>query len=126
MDRVHFVNSPACDFLFWIEEVVLFGSMLTQQERVNDVDLCVRMERKIDGDAFSKAADRRSQLARQNGRSFRNMLDELYWAEHEVRLYLKNRSRAISLVQWDAKWLGRTAHQVIYRRSAGAELTDPA
>ena len=31
MDRVHFVNSPACEFLFWIEEVALFGSRLPKK-----------------------------------------------------------------------------------------------
>lgn len=30
LDRVHFVNSPACEFLYWIEEVARFGSMLKQ------------------------------------------------------------------------------------------------
>ena len=60
-------------------------------------------------------------LARQSGRSFRNILYELYWAEHEVRLFLKNRSRAISLVEWDAKWLAATPHKVIFRRLAAAQ-----
>lgn len=122
LDRVHFVNSPACDFLFWVEEVALFGSMLKQQQTVNDIDVSVRMERKLDGEAFSNAANFRSRMARQQGRTFRNIVDEVYWPEHEVRLFLKNRSRAISLVEWDAKWLAATPHKIIFRRLAPTQL----
>ena len=78
------MNSPACDFLFWIEEVALFGSMLNQQRTVNDIDVSVRMEPKLGGEAFSKAAALRSHMARKSGRCFRNILDEVYWPEREV------------------------------------------
>lgn len=118
LDRVRFVNSPACDFLYWVEEVALFGSMLKQQQSVNDIDVCVRMERKLNGEAFSKAADLRSRMAREQGRSFRNTVDEVCWPEREVRMFLKNRSRAISLVEWDVKWLAATPHKIIFRRLA--------
>jgi predicted nucleotidyltransferase len=121
LDRVHFVNSSGCDFLYWVEEVALFGSMLKQQQSVNDIDVCVRMERKLKGDAYSKAADLRRRMARQQGRTFRNILDEAYWPEREVRLFLKNRSRAISLVEWDVEWLAVTPHKIIYRRLASAQ-----
>src|SRR5579883_345022 len=121
LDRVHFVNSPACDFLYWVEEVALFGSMLKQQQSVNDIDVCVRIERKLDGEEYSKAADLRRRMAREQGRNFRNIVDEAYWPEREVRLFLKNRSRAISLVEWDANWLAATPHRVIFRRVASVQ-----
>lgn len=121
LDRVHFVNSPACDFLYWVEEVALFGSMLKQQQSVNDIDVCVRMRRKLDGDAYSKAADLRRRMAREQGRTLRNIVDEAYWPEREVLLFLKNRSRAVSLVEWDANWLAATPHKIIFRRLAAAQ-----
>jgi len=46
LNRVRFVNSPECEFLYWVGEVVLFGRMLTQKARISDVDLSVRLDRK--------------------------------------------------------------------------------
>lgn len=115
LTRVRFVNSPGSEFVFWAGEVVLFGSMLTQKPKVSDVDVSVRFDRKYEGEAFSKAADLRVS-ARQNGRSFRNILERAYWAESAVKLYLKNRSRSISMIEWNEEWLRTQPHEVIYRR----------
>jgi hypothetical protein len=60
-------------------------------------------------------------MAREQGRSFRNIVDEAYWPESEVRLFLKNSSRAISMVEWDVKWLAATPHKIILRRVASAQ-----
>jgi hypothetical protein len=60
-------------------------------------------------------------MAQQQGRTFRNIVDEAYWPEREVRLFLKNRSRAISLVEWDVEWLAVTPHKIIFRRLASAQ-----
>jgi predicted nucleotidyltransferase len=116
LTRVRFVNSPDSQFVFWVGEVVLFGSMLTQKPKVSDVDVSVRLDRKYKGDAFLKAADLRVSVAQQNGRSFRDILERAYWAESEVRLYLKNRSRSISMIEWNEEWLRTQPHEVIYRR----------
>lgn len=116
LNRVRFVNSPECEFLYWIEEVVLFGSMLTQKARLSDIDLSIRLEKKLEGEAFSQAANLRTRLARSKGRVFRNIVEEVCWSEREVILFVKNRSQAISLVEWNSEWLRDQAHEVIYRR----------
>jgi predicted nucleotidyltransferase len=116
LTRVRFVNSPECEFVYWVEEVVLFGSMLKQKPRISDVDVSVRLDRKYEGEVFSKATDLRAKIAQRNGRSFRNIVERVYWGEFEVRLYLKNRSRSISMVEWNQKWLATQPHEIIYRR----------
>jgi predicted nucleotidyltransferase len=116
LDRVRLVNSLNCEFLCWVEEVVLFGSMLTRKMRLSDIDVSVRLERKLQGEAYTKAAALRTQLAIEKGRSFKSFIEELDWPEREVSLFLKNRSRAISMVRWNSDWLAAQTHQVIYRR----------
>ena len=90
--------------------------MLTEKARVSDIDVSVRLDRKYQGDAFAKALDHRRRLAQRSGRSFKNSLDMICWPEREVWLHLKNRSRSISLIGWNEKWLGTQPHKVIYER----------
>ncbi len=96
LSRVRQVNSPDCDFLYWIEEVVVFGSILTNKSRLSDTDISIRLEKKLEAKEFSVAAERRTRSAAANGRSFRSIVDEVYWPEREVLLFVKSRSRAIS------------------------------
>lgn len=124
LNRVYYVNSENCEFLFWVEEVVLFGGMWTRQERVNNVDVSVRFKRKLDELRLRRLPACETELVRRSGRWFRSLLDQLHWAEHEVRLYVKNRSRAISLIQWTQNGL-RSQLRVIYRRRIAAQPTDP-
>jgi hypothetical protein len=85
-----------------VEEVALFGNMLSEETSPSDIDVSVRLERKFEGEAFMKAVLLRTRLAIESGISFRNLTDEAYWTEHEFTLFLKNRSGAISLVRWNS------------------------
>ncbi len=117
------MNSPDCDFLYWIEEVVVFGSILTNKSRLSDIDISIRLAKKLEAKEFSVAAERRTRLAAANGRSFRNIVDEVYWPEREVLLFVKSRSRAISLIEWNSKWLQEQDHRVLYRRTDDSKMT---
>jgi predicted nucleotidyltransferase len=113
------------DFCYWVEEVVLFGSLLDPtREHVSDVDLAVQLvSRYSDQPERVHAQLRRANLA---NRRFGSSLDRVLWAQMEVLLYLKNRSRVLALVEPDAVPLD-APQRVIYRRPDQAvhELVGP-
>jgi predicted nucleotidyltransferase len=95
--RVQRVNADD-HYLYRVERVRVFGSYLTQCERLSDVDLVVEMVPKIEdsGERLRLVKERVSE-AELAGRSFASYLDELGWGEVEVWLFLKGRSRVLSL-----------------------------
>jgi len=50
MERVHLVNGTH-EYAYRVEFVVLFGNMLSDVERLGDVDIAIRLQPKADGDA---------------------------------------------------------------------------
>jgi len=114
MERVNTVNDNAY-YLYRVSKVVLFGSMLTAKQRVGDVDVSVELLPKIgDAKAQQQADDARIRHALSVGRRFRNLVDEIFWPVHEVRMFLKSRSRAISIHDVSDLVLVRTASRVLY------------
>ena len=96
LDRVAEVKSNP-KWLCEISEVRLFGSMLTEKPRVSDVDLAFDLTRKSECiDDFDSLCDQRVADALRAGRRFASSLDQIFWPEQEVRLYLKSRSRILS------------------------------
>ena len=97
LDRVRQVNEDEY-FLYRVTRVVVFGSYLTDQNKLNDVDLGVELEPKYsDRDVQRKHEQERIQQALNEGRTFRHYVAQLTWPEHETQLFLKSRSRTISL-----------------------------
>ncbi len=102
LDRVRLSNENEA-FAYRIESVVLFGSYLSEVASVNDVDLSVELVRRHRVDlAFEDACTKRINLAFRHGRRFQNMTEEILWPRIEILLYLKNRSRTLSLCEWDS------------------------
>lgn len=103
------------DFAYKVKRVILFGSYLTSQERINDIDLCVSLAPKEKDGARQDAWERRRiDEAVRAGRSFRDMIDRVCWPQLEVRQFLKARSRSLSLHGSDDEIWKRCAHRVIY------------
>ena len=97
LDRARNVNAESY-YLFRVKKVVVFGSFLSEKEKLNDVDIGVYLERKeADMDKHMALCRERSMLAMQHGRRLNTYLEELFWAEQEVLKFLKSRSRSISL-----------------------------
>ena len=97
LERVREVNTNN-HFLFKVIKVEIFGSFLTSKERISDIDLIIYLKKKInDHELYDKAYREKIDQAIANGRSFSNVGDKPCWPEHEVKLFLKSRSRAISL-----------------------------
>ncbi len=102
LDRVRLSNENEA-FAYRIESVVIFGSYLSEAATVNDVDLSVELMRRHSDDlAFENACTGRINLAFRQGRRFQNMTDEILWPRIEILLYLKHRSRTLSLCDWDS------------------------
>jgi hypothetical protein len=97
MERVHLVNNTQ-EYAYRVEFVVLFGSMLSDVERLCDVDVAIRLQPKIDGDtAIEKWSAARRHAAEAAGRTFHGAFEWAMWPIHEIFLRLKARSRSLSL-----------------------------
>jgi len=97
IDRVHAVNASDY-FLYKVQRVVVFGSYLTDKKRINDIDIGMELApREINKDKHWHMVQARISEACKRGRRFSNIVDEISWPYSEVLLFLKSRSRAISL-----------------------------
>jgi len=123
MERVHEVNTNS-HYLYRVTRVVVFESYLSEQETIGDVDVAIDMTRKIDDvDEFERRAQSNIEEAEAHGRVFNSWYEEHKWAEREIWLFLKSRSRALSLHDWQShqKLIVATTHKVLY-----AEAPDQA
>lgn len=85
-------------YLYRVERVTLFGSILSDKLLLGDVDVAIRLVHKEpDQTKASELDNERRRKASAEGRRFNNNLDYLLWPEHEVILFLKSRSRVLSL-----------------------------
>ena len=85
-------------YLYRVRRAVLFGSYLTSQDRINDIDLCVSIAPKEpDSEKQRLLEQRRIEEALRQGRSLSTLIDQISWPQAEVFRFLKARSRSISL-----------------------------
>lgn len=97
LERVQRVNSTS-EYVYRVEHVVLFGSMLTDIDRLGDIDVAVQLQPKVDeGGAFQEWSMVRRRAAEEKGRNFRGVFDWAMWPSREVFLQLKARSSGLSL-----------------------------
>ena len=119
LGRVDNVNNDS-QFLYKVNKVVLFGSYLTNEDKLNDIDLAVELKFK------EQNLERRKELiherineARKNGKIFRSFLEEICWPEIEVRKFLKSGSRTLSIHPIEDSSLGIESgnFRIIYQES---------
>lgn len=114
LERVNEANANA-DFAYRVEKVVIFGSYLSDSDRLNDIDLAIKLSSKEkDTKKMRLRNQERINIAKRAGRTFNNVVEEVYWSMNEVRLFLKNRSRSISLHDTDDPILETAKYKVIY------------
>ena len=121
LQRVEEVNNDA-NLLYWIDEVVVFGSFLTESEVLGDVDLGLLYTPRIEGETDWRArCDARVEQARANGRNFRLYMDEFLWPMHEILLRLRKRSGSLSLHDLESHrtFIEALPHRHIYLRRNG-------
>ena len=115
MARVQRVNADSY-YLYRVRKVVLFGSFLTDAPSVCDLDLAVGLEPKEPDRTKGVGIElARGEEAARNGRQFSNFLELLYFAEREVKLFLKGRSRIIQMTDLEDGILKIAKYRVIYK-----------
>jgi hypothetical protein len=101
LERVDAVNSTE-EYVYRVQNAVLFGSMLSSMERLGDVDVAIDLQPKVTEDTqFQQRCDARRHAAQEGGRSLRTTFDWAMWPRIEILLRLKARSRSLSLHEFD-------------------------
>ena len=115
LERVRAVNANP-DLAYRVHKVVVFGSYLTEQDRINDIDVAVELvHRETEFSKREAAMQARVEEAYKAGRQFSCYLDELAWPYQEVPLLLKSRSRAIRLHEPIDEVLKQAQSRVIFQ-----------
>ena len=121
MDRVRQVNSDS-SYLIKVQKVLVFGSYLTDAIRINDIDVAVELTWKekhpmvLNKDKAQLALNL-SIMAEDKGKNFSSFIDRLEWPEHEVRLFLKSRSRTLSIHSIHDEILNRVEYRVFFQNN---------
>lgn len=115
--RVEEVNNDP-DLLLWVDEVVLFGSYLTNSPTLGDVDLAVMYTRKFCPTHWRTQSRQRVAIAQANGRHFSGIIEKLAWPQREIELRLRQGLRALHLhdLSMEAKFIETLPHRRIYLR----------
>lgn len=106
------------DYAYDVALLVAFGSYLSEQERVGDLDVAVHLSPKtMDEREFEKLRQERIELQHQRG-GFPNFSAHFGWPEEEVYKALKGGNGYISLtvLSEELAW-SRGRHQVLYAES---------
>ena len=97
MERLQRVNASS-EYVYCVESAVLFGSMLSEAERLGDVDIAIELLPKVVEEAeFCQWCDRRRYAARDQGRRFGSTVDWVLWPKEEIFEVLRARARTLSL-----------------------------
>ena len=114
MARVEQVNQSE-EFAYRVNRVVLFGSYLTDAERVNDIDLAVELAPRRDGFDVGIQYQKEQERVRLAPRHrTRNALAAEQWPWREVLLFLKAGSRAFSFHDIQDPIIHGIAKRVLY------------
>jgi DNA-binding MarR family transcriptional regulator len=102
LHRVEQVNMSK-DYAYRVARVVAFGSYVTDRPDLGDIDIAIELSGKwlstqwAAGGTYDSWTQPRRDAAVKDGRQLSSMVDYVNWPSTEVLLFLKNRSRAISL-----------------------------
>jgi predicted nucleotidyltransferase len=115
LERVEELNSNP-HYLWKVDKVIVFGSYLSGLPMINDVDIALEITTKEnDLQIHNELRDKRIHEAKEGGKKFRSYLEELFWPFNEVVLFLKSRSRTLSLHPVDS-------HKDILKNTAAIEI----
>jgi predicted nucleotidyltransferase len=99
MGRVQAINAGAEDqYAYRVESVVLFGSMLSDKERLGDVDIAVELQPATsDAKEFDDLCRYRHTMARVDERHFNSDFERFAWPATEIFNVLRARSWSLAL-----------------------------
>jgi predicted nucleotidyltransferase len=120
LKRVEIVNSSN-HYVYDVAKVVVFGSYLSEQDKINDIDIGIALERKSANEARFKEMNEQSiRQAEEDGRCFSTHVERIYWPQREVHLFLKSRSRSISLHPLHDGVIESAVQKVLFEKSTNA------
>jgi predicted nucleotidyltransferase len=97
LSRVDVVNEDT-EYLYKVTKVVVFGSYLDDTDRLGDIDLAIQISSKeADNEKFRELREEKTRKALKNGRHFSNVVEQLAWSQTETMMFLKSRSRSLSI-----------------------------
>ncbi|HSS20977.1 MAG TPA: hypothetical protein VLL54_12955 [Pyrinomonadaceae bacterium] len=116
LERVENVNNDP-DFLCSIDEVVAFGSFITNDPTPSEIDLAVMYITRVDPGSWSDLSTQRVESARARGRKFRSTSEEIAWPVKEIEIQLSGRAKALHIRDFnkDREFIESVPHQLIYR-----------
>ncbi len=114
LDHVGKVNANTY-FLYRVQKAVVFGSFLGDAPFVGDLDIAVDLRpRENDPRKHSALIRARANEALIGGGEFSNFVEALQFAEQEVIMFLKSRSRILQLTRCDDGVLNIAESRVIF------------
>ena len=118
LERVVIVNSSN-HYLYDVTKVIVFGSYLSEQDRINDIDIGITLKKKTMNETrFKEMCEQSSRQAEKDGRCFSTYVERISWPQREIHLFLKSRSRAISLHPLHDEVLRSVVQKVIFEKIA--------
>lgn len=120
VERAKEINaSPYPKFMHFIKKIAVFGSYLTDKEKLGDVDIAVLLERR-EGYVRDDYRENALECIRIHNKNVYDFYEQLYFPEKIARQTLRNRSKSLSIHDYDElermieEW--GTEHKVIYER----------
>jgi predicted nucleotidyltransferase len=101
-------------YVYRVSKAALFGSMLGESPVVGDIDVAIQLTPRYDGEALTARREQRIADAATAGRSFANLMDRLMWPYREVVLFLRNRSRVLSIHEFNDLVELETPYQMLF------------
>jgi hypothetical protein len=99
MERLDRLNANR-EYVYRVESAVVFGSMLSDAERLGDGDIAVELQPVVTQEVeFRSRCEARRLLASRRGTHFSSTVDWVLWPKTEIFRAL--RARAFSLHEWD-------------------------
>ena len=90
--------NDCADYAYYVKQVVIFGSYLSDSPNLGDIDLAIWIEHRYnDMLERSRNHEQRIMLALENGRRCKTFWAEMRWPYTEVMRFLRNRSPSISI-----------------------------
>jgi predicted nucleotidyltransferase len=101
MDRVQAITTGTkYPYAYRITSAVLFGSMLSDKERLGDVDIAIEVQPTTSNNKeLNVLCSHRLRMAHLNGKRFSSDFDQIVWPMTEIYHVLKAHSRRLSLHQ---------------------------
>jgi predicted nucleotidyltransferase len=109
IQRAFEVNSaPDTEFLHTIKRIAVFGSYLTDKEKLGDLDIAVDLENRWTFGTFDE------KLKNLSGLDQKSYFERLFWPETKLWRFLKQRSTGISLHEWRDIEKGGYRHKIVF------------